>query len=80
MNISENIDYFADAAEIDIRHIEKHADEDFGRHLEQYTSLVVKRCAEIVVKNGFFKNFEGEVFDASKEEIAEMLPRLFGVR
>ena len=35
---------FAEKAGIDIRHIEKHADELFGETLNEFTRLVVNEC------------------------------------
>ena len=40
--IEQNLDYFAEQAGIDIRHIEKHVDEDFKKHLNTFAGLIVQ--------------------------------------
>lgn len=32
---------------IDVRHIEKHADEDFRQRLEEFAELIVRECAAV---------------------------------
>jgi hypothetical protein len=43
--MNERIKELAKQASIDVRHIEKHADEEFSDQLEKFAELIVKECA-----------------------------------
>lgn len=46
--MNEHIEELIEQADIDIRHIEKHADEEFSDRLEKFAKLIVQQCCKVV--------------------------------
>lgn len=44
--MSKRIRDLMNKSKIDIRHIEKHADEDFSEQFKEYTKMVIRECAK----------------------------------
>lgn len=72
--MNERFKALASDAGIDIRHIEKHADEEFGDELEKFAQLIVDECARMC-----WSVSEAENKGYTVSECAKAIRKHFGV-
>jgi hypothetical protein len=68
--MNKRLKALASSAGIDVRHIEKHADEEFRDQLAMFADLIIKECADLVQGClGDFEVSEGEWIEREASDI-----------
>ena len=63
--MNKRINQLAKQANIDVRHIEKHADEEFEEQLEKFAELIIRECMETTI--GFYSQDGRSAYGEIKE-------------